>query len=102
VAEQLLKKSKDPKAAEQLLNRVLTKNPIYFDALNEMASVKVAEHDSTASMQYTMKAFKAAAGEDDESSKMMEGALTKMQTNIEKAEKELKARKAKQQSAPSQ
>jgi tetratricopeptide (TPR) repeat protein len=102
VAEQLLKKSRDPKAAEQVLNSVLAKNPIYFDALNEMASVKVKEHDSTASMQYTMKAFKAAAGEDDESSKMMEGALTNMQANIEKAEKELKARKAKQRSGPGQ
>ncbi len=96
IAEELLKKSKDPKAAEELLQRVLTKHPNYYDALNGMASVKVAENDSTASMQYTMKAFKAAAGEEDGSTKLMEGALNKMQTDIEKAEKELKARKAKQ------
>ncbi|MFN8551511.1 MAG: tetratricopeptide repeat protein [Candidatus Obscuribacterales bacterium] len=92
VAEEMLKKSKDAKAAEEILNRVLAKNPNYYDALNEMASVKVAEHDSTASMQYTMKAFKALAGEDDNSTQLMEGAFTK----LENAEKELKARKATQ------
>ncbi|CAN5366131.1 hypothetical protein BH10CYA1_BH10CYA1_19600 [soil metagenome] len=100
VAEQILKN--DPKAAEDILTKVLLKNPLYYDALNDMASVKVAQHDSTASMAYTMKAFRAAAGEGDGTTKIMEGALTKVQEDIEKAEKELKARKAKQlEAAPS-
>ena len=98
VAEELLRKKTDPKVAEDILNKVLAKNPTYYDALNEMASVKVAEHESTASMAYTMKAFRAASGEEDGTTKIMEGALTKVQADIEKTEKELKARKAKQSS----
>ncbi len=94
VAEATLKKN--PAAAETMLNAVLKKNPLYYDALNAMASVKVAQDDSTASMAYTMKAFRAASGEGDGTTKIMEGALTKMQEDITKAEKELKARKAKE------
>ncbi|MBI2811720.1 MAG: tetratricopeptide repeat protein, partial [Candidatus Melainabacteria bacterium] len=100
VAEETLKS--DAKAAEDILKKVLAKNPLCYDALNEMASVKVAQHDSAASMEYTMKAFRAAAGEGDGTTKIMEGALTKVQEDILKAEKELKARKAKQlKTAPS-
>lgn len=89
----------DPKGSETILNAVLAKNPLYYDALNAMATVKVAQHDSTASMAYTMKAFRAASGEGDGTTKIMEGALTKMQEDIKKAEKELKARKAKEHDA---
>ncbi len=100
VAEEILKN--DPTAAEEILKKVLLKNPLYYDALNEMASVKVVQHDSTASMAYTMKAFRAASGEGDGTTKIMEGALTKVQEDIEKAEKAekaLKARKAKEHEA---
>lgn len=89
----------DPIGSETILNVVLAKNPLYYDALNAMATVKVAQHDSTASMAYTMKAFRAASGEGDGTTKIMEGALTKMQEDIKKAEKELKARKAKEHDA---
>lgn len=99
VAEAMAKN--DPTGAEAILNNVLKKNPLNYDALNAMATVKVAQHDSTASMAYTMKAFRAASGEGDGTTKIMEGALTKMQEDITKAEKELKARKAKERDSAS-
>ncbi len=94
VAEEYLKKEKKTKEAEELLNKVLAANPNYYNALLAMGQVKSAEHDSHASLEYTMKALKLAVGTDDAAAKLSEDMLDKMNTNLEKVEKEAAARKA--------
>ena len=94
VAEEYLKKEKKTKEAEDLLNKVLSANPNYYNALLAMGQVKSAEGDSHAGLEYARKALTLAVGTDDPAAKLSEDMLDKMNSNLEKVEKEAAARKA--------